>query len=746
MSFSRSLSFSRAERRWLILILVAYLLIGAGYLLATPPLESSDEYKHYPFVHYVQTEGRLPLLNPADPGRWLQAAAQPPLYYLLMAVATIWIDTGDLVEIHRVNPHAFIGDPNQVGNKNIILPCLDCETFPWQGTRLAVYVIRFLSLGLGVGTLLLTALLGRALFNPQIGLLAAALTAFNPMFLFISAAVNNDSLATLMGSLIVLLLVWIWQTAPNPKAEKRPYLLLGLALGLGILTKLSLGGLLGLTGLALTLMAWQRRNWDYLLYGGSITLVISLAVSGWWFGRNLLLYGEPTGLAPFIAVQGVRENAIDWADWAGEFGTFYRSYWGLFGGVNVAAPQLFYYAANLLALLGLMGLICWWWQRPFSQRGGAWLAALAGGIFVLLLLRWTIISPAFQGRLLFPVLSSLNVLWAVGIMALVPRLWRPFVAPAVAVSWFIVAALMPWYAIRPAYRLPEPLTAVPEAAQFGPISFDDGQGEIRLVGVELTPQQTIRPGGQQPVRLTLYWQSVRPVAKAYLSAVHLLGRELGSVGQINRYPANGMILTGEWQPGQIWRDEYYVYADEAAVAPARLLVQVSLYDSETDAALPAFGPDGIPIELLTVGAARLEAHSVPPSDQFISLEVALSDGVVLAGYAVEPQMAAAGTTLLVRLHWQATAVPSGDYTVFLHLLDEAGRQISEADGPPVGGYYPTSWWRAGEWIEDVRFLTLPPDLPAGEYRLATGLYEASSGIRMPRLDGGDTIEWPLPVR
>jgi 4-amino-4-deoxy-L-arabinose transferase-like glycosyltransferase len=739
-------AFGPSERRWITAILIAYVLTGLTFIWATPPLESSDEYKHYPFVQYVQTEGRLPVLDPASPGRWLQEAAQPPLYYVIMAIATAWIDTSDLSEVHRVNPHAFIGDPNQVENKNIILACTACETFPGRGTVLAIYVIRLLSLGIGVGTLLLTALLGQALFNARIALLATALTAFNPMFLFISAAVNNDSLAAFMGVLIILLLVHIWQTAPDPQSEKGPYLMLGAALGLGILTKLSLGGMVGLAGLSLALMAWQRQRWPYLFLGGSITLLVMTAVSGWWFARNLLLYSEPTGLSAFIAVQGMRESAISWADWVGEFGTFYRSYWGLFGGVNIAAPQPFYYGANFLALLGVLGLIRWRRQRPFPQQGGVWLLMAAAAVMLLLLLRWTIISPAFQGRLLFPALSSLNVLWAAGLMALAPALWRDRLIQGLAVGWLLVAALLPWYTIRPAYRLPEPLTAVPESAYFGPITFKDDHGEIRLLGVELAPQQSIRAGGRQPLQLTLYWLSVSPVRKSYLSAVHLLGRELRSVGQVNRYPASGMIPTNEWQPGQIWRDVYHVYADEGAVAPARLLVQVSLYDSESGTVLPAYGPDGIPIELLTVGDARLEAPSARRFAPAVPLEIALSDGVVLAGYSLEPPAAAPGATMAIRLYWRATAVPTADYTVFVHLLDETGQQVGGADGLPVGGYYPTSWWLPGGWIEDVHLLSLPAELPAGEYRLATGLYEPSSGIRMQRVDGGDTIEWTLPVR
>ena len=101
----------------LIGIVVAYLCLGVTYALATPPLEASDEYKHYPFVQYVQTEHRLPILDPNEPGLWLQEAAQPPLYYLLMAALTAGINTSDLPEVHQLNAHAFIGDPKRTSDE-----------------------------------------------------------------------------------------------------------------------------------------------------------------------------------------------------------------------------------------------------------------------------------------------------------------------------------------------------------------------------------------------------------------------------------------------------------------------------------------------------------------------------------------------------------------------------------------------------------------------------------------------------
>jgi hypothetical protein len=48
------MSFGKTQRSKLVLIVLGYITLGVTYALATPPLEASDEYKHYPVVQYVQ--------------------------------------------------------------------------------------------------------------------------------------------------------------------------------------------------------------------------------------------------------------------------------------------------------------------------------------------------------------------------------------------------------------------------------------------------------------------------------------------------------------------------------------------------------------------------------------------------------------------------------------------------------------------------------------------------------------------
>lgn len=99
-----------------------------------------------------------------------------------------------------------------------------------------------------------------------------------------------------------------------------------------------------------------------------------------------------------------------------------------------------------------------------------------------------------------------------------------------------------------------------------------------------------------------------------------------------------------------------------------------------------------------------------------------------------------GQPLPVELAWQAGRQVDVDYVVFLQLLAPDGTLAAQFDGPPLGGYRPTSTWAAGEVVADKRGIALPPDLPPGEYRLITGLYDARDGTRLTLAGGSDFVD------
>jgi hypothetical protein len=133
------------------------------------------------------------------------------------------------------------------------------------------------------------------------------------------------------------------------------------------------------------------------------------------------------------------------------------------------------------------------------------------------------------------------------------------------------------------------------------------------------------------------------------------------------------------------------------------------------------------------------AGTAPQYQPQVPLDLALGDGIRLAGYDVIPDAPRPGDGLILRLHWSVDAVPTADWTVFTHLFgpSPAGDSMVLAghDSQPGSGSLPTSRWQPGWRIIDEYSILLPEDLPPGHYGLEAGLYQAS-GARLPAGDAG----------
>jgi len=103
-------------------------------------------------------------------------------------------------------------------------------------------------------------------------------------------------------------------------------------------------------------------------------------------------------------------------------------------------------------------------------------------------------------------------------------------------------------------------------------------------------------------------------------------------------------------------------------------------------------------------------------------------------------------TLEVQLRWRADSAPGRDYTVFVHLL-EAGNLVSQHDGPPAYGYYPTGYWRDGDVIVDTHRLAIPVGFDSTCGALRVGLYRPENLTRLhcTTADGQTLDSFLLPA-
>ncbi|MEP7287576.1 MAG: glycosyltransferase family 39 protein [Chloroflexota bacterium] len=95
-----------------------------------------------------------------------------------------------------------------------------------------------------------------------------------------------------------------------------------------------------------------------------------------------------------------------------------------------------------------------------------------------------------------------------------------------------------------------------------------------------------------------------------------------------------------------------------------------------------------------------------------------------------PQIAQRSEPFKVRLVWRASATPKIAYTVFVHLLDSAGKVIAQSDAQPAQGQRPTTSWVTNEYIDDVHALTFNRQDYTGSATLEVGLYDAATGKRV----------------
>ena len=136
---------------------------------------------------------------------------------------------------------------------------------------------------------------------------------------------------------------------------------------------------------------------------------------------------------------------------------------------------------------------------------------------------------------------------------------------------------------------------------------------------------------------------------------------------------------------------------------------------------------------------RLALYYFPPQPlKEIPIGVTLGDVIALERAATQPTVQP-GSPLPVVLTWRATRPVTADYHVFVHLLDAAGERVAQSDGQPALWTRPTSSWAVGETVEDRHGLSLPDDLPPGDYTLIAGLYTPSDGMRLRAANGADLI-------
>lgn len=713
------------------LIIAVFIFLGMVSSIINPLHEATDELRHYRFVRHIVQLHYLPIQGE------LACSAQghhPPLFYAIGAAATFWIDTGrDVCYEPPTNPfwayrYWDVGNDN----KNQYLHGAD-ESFPWHGEALAAHIVRAINVLIGAGVVWLTWAIARAICpdKPALAAGACAFVAFNPMFIYMAGSINNDVIAALSGAGLTLACVRLLRDESG--LSRRWGVVLGVWFGVALMSKFNLAAVAVLIETAVLWTAFKVNKGTLVhklrlwLEVNLLIALFTLLIAGWWFGRNQLLYGEPTGFEKVTELWGVRDplDPSSWGTAVFELPYAWTSLWGRFGYGQIPLPDSFYLALRYLVGFSLLGLplpllssrftIHDSHSSLFAPLSSLLFLALNVALFFAVLFGYLLVSPAGpMGRFFFPALPALAILTFYGLsnwVALLPSRFTFHVSHLAALTnlamlAFTLVALFGYLA--PAFAKPETFgaeTAVPNLtnAQFDTL--------VNLRGYTLSPT-SLHPG--EPVHIQLYWQVTNQPPGNYLLFVHLRD-ELGNIiAQRDTHPGLGNFPSSLWQPDDHFIEDLTLYVPETAYAPVTATLQIGLYAADGSYRLGITGQDGAGLgDALTLGSVEI----VPKTAEFPNPQITnFENEVQLVGYEYNQRDLQPEDTLTVTLYWQGLVSKTATVQVQLRANEGAAWDTwVESETQPT--------WQIGQITQDTHFLQLPPNLPPGSYIIHVALID-----------------------
>ncbi len=663
---------SKIQNLALVLLLLLYLITAFAYAALAPLTTGPDELAHYEYVRFIAEHGRLPL-NAEERHQASYKSDQPPLYHLLAALPAALVDPTGPPFLKRYNDHPrrqlIERSRHAWGLYNT-----EDERWPYRAEILRWHTGRWVAILFGAATVAVTFFIARDVFSslppPERGrvgegvtappldkagaeawplaLLAAAVVAFIPRFGLTGSMLNYETTVAFFAALFLWTLLRTanseWQIADSEAGEQpatphalrpTPYvfpLLLGLFVGLAILTKLSALILLPEIVVAFWLIGRTRKTegiFSTWLRGVFIALAAALIVLSLWFGFVLAYFNSVAAdglwvglLRPLVAADasdattnrllsfltegqagftGAIENLESGPPWEWARIAF-RTFWLVpVETVQPLAPAALVIALALclLALFGLLRPLIIDRRPPTADRrqtidqlptsysllltpySRLILSLLVLHLlmpFILPLLRYAVtfsLADTAQGRhILFSAAPASAILLVWGL-----RSAASYAPPAHYASRFLpvllVLLLLVWTAAHLwtmtwAYLPPLPVSTLPQAEAQAAHALDRPLNKfVTLAGYS----SQLDPAGRV-LRLDLIWQATALSPVDYLTEASLVDAEANPQAQWLGYSAGGRYPTRAWDVGDRVRDTVWLPVEGLAAGSYQLRLKL----------------------------------------------------------------------------------------------------------------------------------------------------------------------------
>ena len=683
-----------------------------------PAFVGPNEPLHYEYIALLRQTGKIP-----DPTTsiWADERHQPPLYYTIAAIASLPFPLPPLDTELEGNPHFCA---THRGNLNPFVHATP-RTVP------VLYIGRLVSISFGLLSLIGLYFAIRQTLPTYTALLIVSLTAFQPMFLFLSATVSNDLAVTALGSLLIAYTTVLFAQDKSPLH----FFLWGVLLACAMLTKTNAIFFFLLLPVV-CLLKWRRsgQTWPAVQCGfwgllGSVPL--------WGVG---LLFNKSRGqaalgIAQTLIAQVLTLNPADFASIVPHLNTIWRSFWLDWSPGNRGyMSQCFY----VLWGVGICAAAIGWFRRSRSVRKQVplllihlfWATALIG-VFLAVkthMIKWVgFLVP--EGRWMLPIVPSLA--WVVGIGW---AHWWPTTSrrqacllATLAPTVTVLALLSFWLpGLYPRAQRLANLDQTPTAAHDVEFIYDDA---VALRAIQVEPLHI-----NQESHVILYWHTLKKIQTDYTVSLQLLVPNSGNWDRLdwqNSFPGSGLTPTRDWRQGEVYRDRVTLIPQGNLNGPTRSVLGVWLLANGPSLPVTHNG-EAINIPIAQEVIVYPAAPPTPEEEARLLTPVNFSGLFSLIGVALTEE----GDEAVLTLWWKAQTPTATDYTVFVHLLDAEGHLVTQSDSMPNKARSPTHVWQPGDIVRDIHRIESAL-LPDGA--LLIGAYDGNTMARLPALQEGQRL-------
>lgn len=426
------------KNKWLIILLVAFLIKGLVWMFITPIFQVPDENLHFGLIQYLGENNRFPAPKTSRHVSLELAKTAQAVNFNWMKSHPVWqglpLDWQQQIKSIDFQARKTFSDYQSMGGQKLpkaysIIGAVVYKIFSRADFFWRFYSLRFLSVIFGLITVYLTYLITLSFFKrPALALSAAAAVAFHPMASVIFSSITYDSLAILASTVFLYFAAKFIRT----KNYRFQWLALIIAL-LGITIKSQLIGLS---------IAWLFLLTKKQLKFLPLFLIIFIFL-GW----------QMHDIQEFLLIFLAWFQANNWhlvADYADVYAKpllaeVFPWYWGVFGWLEKVMPLVVYRVIKIICGLSLIGIII---SRQFRRIRFLLIFTFIMAL-VIMVNDFFIFSQrganfGVQGRYFLPAVTAHMILLVFGLQVLIPKNYHNLLAKTLIVSSLCLNLIALW--------------------------------------------------------------------------------------------------------------------------------------------------------------------------------------------------------------------------------------------------------------------------------------------------------------